>query len=229
MTRLQVHRMFKPMVIAARMAICLMVFSLAACSPGQLMLNLIPGSDKSVLFKDNFSTISGGWSTQRNANSIIDFEKGGFRIWVNRPNYDYWSVPGLRFTDVSIEVTAAKLAGPDDNDFGIICRYQDQDNFYGFLISSDGYYGISKRKNGDHTIISGQEMKPSSAIHTGAATNTIRADCIGSTLTLYVNQVKLVEVTDTDYAMGDVGLLAGSFAQPGVDILFNDFVVRKPG
>ncbi len=229
MNRLHTHRKNTPFFLAMRFGFWLLIFALTACSPGQLMLNLVPGSDKSILFKDDFSTISGGWSTQRDAHSIIDFDQGGFRIWVNQPNYDYWSVPGLRFTDVSIEVNAIKLAGPDDNDFGIICRYQNQDNFYGFLISSDGYYGISKRKNGDHTIISGHEMKPSSAIHTGVAVNTIRADCIGSTLTLYVNQQKLAEVTDAEYPVGDVGVLAGSFTQSGVDILFKNFIVRKPG
>jgi hypothetical protein len=201
----------------------------SACAPDLLLANLNLGQGTKVLFKDDFSTTTAGWSTQRDQFSVIDYDNGGFRFWVNQPNFDYWSVPGLRFTDVSIEVDAKKLGGPDDNDFGVICRYKDQDNFYGFLISSDGYYGISKRKNGDHSIIGGHGMKPSLAIHTGTGvSNHIRADCVGSKLTLYVNSEKLAEETDADYSVGDVGLLVGSFDQPGIDLIFDNFFVRKP-
>jgi hypothetical protein len=195
-------------------------------TPGQPGGTLDPKGG--VLFQDDFSDPTSGWVTQRSTNQVMDYESSGFRIWVNQPNFDYWSVPGLRFTDTRIEVTAAKVAGPDDNDLGIICRYRDQNNFYGFLISNDGYYGISKRKDGDHRMISEDGMKHSGVIHTGNAQNRIRADCIGSSLALYVNDVKLVETQDTDYAVGDVGLLAGSFDTAGVDILFTNFVVRKP-
>ena len=210
---------------ASFLVVCLF---LTACSPETLLANLSLNPDNRVLFKDDFSNTAGGWSTQRDVNTIIDYETNGFRIWVNQPNFDYWSVPGLHFTDVSIEVDAVKSAGPDDNDYGIICRYRDQDNFYGFLISSDGYFGISKRKDGDHAVIGAKAMEPSSSIHKGVATNHLRADCIGSTLTFYVNGTKVAEVTDPDYKVGDVGILAGSFSQPGVDVLFHHFVVSKP-
>jgi len=33
---------------------------------------------------------------------------------------------------------------------------------------------------------------------------------------------------DADLADGDVGLLAGTFAQPGTDAVFDNFVVIKP-
>lgn len=44
--------------------------------------------------------------------------------------YDAWANQSRSFPgDVRIEVDAAKIGGPDDNDFGVICRYQDIDNF----------------------------------------------------------------------------------------------------
>lgn len=221
----QIMKIINPFFKTSLLFLCLF---LTACSPETLLANLSLNPDNRVLFKDDFSNTAGGWSTQRDVNTLIDYDNNGFRIWVNQPNFDYWSVPGLNFTDVSIEVDAVKTAGPDDNDYGIICRYQDQNNFYGFLISSDGYYGISKRKNGDHSVIGAKGMEPSSSIRKGIATNHIRADCIGSTLTLYINGTKAAEVTDPEYKVGDVGLIAGSFNQTGVDILFHNFVVSKP-
>ena len=71
-------------------------------------------------------------------------------------------------------------------------------------------------------------MKPNSAILTGAQDNRLRADCSGSQLTVYVNNVKLASATDAEYSSGDIGLLAGSFDQTGSDIYFDNFIVYKP-
>jgi hypothetical protein len=208
----------------------LLVLAIMACDSGSLAVPNAGrnGPNNQILFQDDFSDPTSGWVTQRSANQIMDYEKNSFRIWVNQPNFDYWSVPNLRFTDIRIEVTASKVAGPDDNDFGIICRYKDSNNFYSFLISSDGYFGISKRKDGVHQIIGAEGMKHSTKILSGNAKNRLRADCIGTSLILYVNDEKLLETQDSDFAVGDVGLLAGSFNSTGVDILFNSFVARKP-
>lgn len=186
-----------------------------------------PASNQ-ILFQDDFSDPTSGWMTLKDANQVMDYEFNGFRIWTNRPNFDVWSVPRLHLKDVRIDVDATKLAGSDDNDFGIICRYQDPQNFYGFLISSDGYFGISRRLDGDHHLIGLPTMKYDAAIRTGSATNHIQAECNGTSLSLTVNGKLLIEVQAGDFPEGDVGLLAGTFDQPGVDILFNNIVVVSP-
>ncbi len=184
-------------------------------------------ANNQILFQDDFSDPSSGWLTERDQDHVIDYENGGFRISGNHRQFDYWSIPNLNFTDVRIEVDAEKLSGPDNNSFGILCRYN-HENFYGFLISSDGYYGISKRSNGDHQLIGAQGMQTSPVIRKGTTSNHIRADCIGNTLTLYINGEKLLEMNDNDYTSGDVGLLAGSFDTGGIDIKFTHFLVLKP-
>jgi hypothetical protein len=211
------------------LVIVVLLLASLACSTETLNTTNSPtSSGNQVLFQDDFSDPASGWVTVNQPDQIMAYQDGGFRIWVNQPNFDYWSVPGLRFADIQIEVDITKVGGPDDNDIGVICRYKNSDNFFGFLISSDGYYGISERQNGEHQVIGMDGMKHSTVIHTGNAKNHVRADCVGSVLTLYVNGVKLVEVEDSSLAVGDVGLLAGSFDQPGVDILFDNFVVKKP-
>jgi hypothetical protein len=181
-----------------------------------------------VLFQDDFSDKAGGWTTLQADNKLIAYDQGGLRFFMNQSQFDYWSRPGLRFSDVHIEVDAAKKAGPDDNDYGLICRYQDENNFYSLLISSDGYYGISKMQNGEHSLIGADGMQVSQAITKGDGVNRISADCIGSTLSLSVNGKKLFEVKDTDFSSGDVGLIAGTADQPGVDVVFDNFIVTKP-
>lgn len=160
--------------------------------------------------------------------SAISYYQEGLVFIINTPQYDYISIPKGSFGDVRIEATANKLTGPDDNDYGIICRYQNEKNYYSFIISSDGYFGIIKVKEGTYQILNSANLEYNSLIHTGYELNHLRVDCIGSVLIFYVNETKLVEVTDPDFSGGKVGLLAGSFRTPGVAILFDNFLVLKP-
>jgi hypothetical protein len=187
-----------------------------------------PG-DPNILFQDDFSSTSSGWSdTYRDESGMTDYDQGGFRIQVLQTNFDYWANPNLNFTDTSVEVDATKIGGPDDNDFGIICRYTGVDNFYFLLATSDGFYAIGKYSNGTQSLIGSDSFLETDKVTSGNTTNHLRADCVGSTLTLYINGTQVHSVTDTDHTSGDVGLMAGTFEESGTDILFDNFVVRKP-
>ncbi|MGE5465259.1 MAG: hypothetical protein ACM3PS_17985, partial [Syntrophothermus sp.] len=60
------------------------------------------------------------------------------------------------------------------------------------------------------------------------AVNHLRADCTGDTLTFYINYNQVASVKDADFANGDVGLVAGAFTEPDVDVLFDHFLVMQP-
>jgi len=181
-----------------------------------------------ILFIDDFSDESSGWDRINEDEGVTDYSDGVYRIAVNTDNTDIWANPGLSFTDTVIEVDAKKVGGPDDNDFGIICRYQDLSNFYFFIISSDGFYGIAKVIDGEQILIGLENMEYSDTINQGNSSNKLRADCIGKNLVLHINGQKLLEVNDSQYSTGDVGLIAGTFNVAGTDIHFDNFIVRKP-
>ena len=203
---------------------------LAAAALACSMTGSATPTDPNILFKDDFSDTNSGWDQVNAANGVTDYTDGAYRIWVNKTQYDAWANPGKNFTgDVIVEVDATKKAGPDQNDFGVICRYVDISNFYFFQITSDGYAVIGKQTDGNQSYISGEEkLVPAAAVHQGDATNHIRADCTGDTLTLFVNGDQTLSATDSDHKSGDVGLIAGTFDKAGTDILFDNFVVRKP-
>ncbi len=186
------------------------------------------GEESDILFQDDFSDPSSGWDRVTVDSGETNYANGVYRIFVNEASTDVWANPGLDFTDVQVEVEATKVGGADDNDFGVICRSQDEDNFYFFIISSDGYYGIGKIVGDSQALIGMEAMLPSEEIRQGDATNHIRADCTGSRLALYVNGELLQEVEDTQFTSGDVGLMAGTFDTPGTDIHFDNFVVSRP-
>jgi hypothetical protein len=186
------------------------------------------GGDTSILFQDNFSDTGSGWDKVSSNAAVTDYQDGVYRIYINDTNSDHWANPGLSFTDVRIEVEATKVAGPDDNDLGLICRYQDTQNFYFALISSDGFAGIGKIKDGEQLLLSGDNLEPADAISQGNSKNTLRFDCLGNSMTLLVNGTQVAVVSDSDFAKGDVGLMAGTYDTPGTDVHFDNFIVRAP-
>jgi hypothetical protein len=182
-----------------------------------------------ILFSDDFSDTSKKWDQVNDTTHTTDYFNGAYRISVNDINSDVWANPGKEnFTDTHIEVDATKNAGPEDNDFGVICRYIDSDRFYYGVISSDGFYAIMKMTADGGTILGNEHMAESDLINQGAATNHIRFDCVGSTLSLFINDTRVDQQTDNEYTAGNVGLLAGSFAEAGTDILFDNIFVYKP-
>ncbi len=181
-----------------------------------------------LLFADDFSSPTTGWErTQYGQDGIMDYDGGGYRILVNAPQANFWSTPHKDFADVRLEVDAGKLGGPDENRIGLICR-SDGASYYFFIIGSDGYYGIGLFKDKQATLLGQSTMQPNSAINQGAAVNHLRFDCVGSELNAYANDVRLSQVQDSTLRHGDVGLLAGAFDQPGVDVVFDNFAVLKP-
>jgi hypothetical protein len=179
-----------------------------------------------VLYQEQFENNSTGWARIANDNGIMDYDGGGYRILVRQPKLNIWSTSEKDFSDVRIEADVIKLHGPDENRMGLICRYQGGD-YYFFMISNDGYYVIGKFIGGLTLLLGQSEMRASAAVHPGTM-NHLRADCIGDNLTFYVNFTEVASVTDTDFTSGDVGVVAGTFLEPGVDVLFDNFVVLQP-
>src|SRR5689334_15629062 len=202
-----------------------LLFLLSACIPSKTP---VISSSKSgdLLYQEGFENNTTGWARISNDNGIMDYDNGGYRILVRQPKLNFWSTPKKDFGDVRVEADVIKLNGPDENRMGLICRYQ-SGNYYFFIISNDGYYVIGKFIGGLTLLLGQTEMQVSDTIQTGKM-NHLRADCIGNTLTFYINFKEVASATDKDLPTGDVGVLAGAFSQPGVDVLFDNFVVMQP-
>ena len=214
-------------MISKRFFIIILLLVLASQSACSALLQKTPVSD--VLFSDDFTDTSRKWDQIAEPTRTTDYYNGAYRIIVNDINSDTWANPGKEsFTDVHIEVEATKNDGPDDNDFGVICRYTAKDKFYYGVISSDGYTAIMKMTASGGSPLGNNAMAENAAVIKGTATNRIRFDCVGSTLTLYVNGTQVDQQTDTEYTEGNIGLLAGTFKDAGTDILFDNFFVYKP-
>jgi hypothetical protein len=214
---------------AAGLALCLLLTACALPRPQPTPAG--PG----VIFSDDFSDTNSGWDRYAGADIVTDYEDGRYLLAIEGPGDIVWARPGLDLADVAVETDTHYASGPENNEYGLLCRYaragDGRVSFYFFAISSDGYYALGKVIRDVRTVLSPADgsFQPSAAIDTDpAAINRLRATCHGNRMELTVNDQIAGEFTDSDLSRGDVGVFAGSFDTGGVRIYFDDFVVSQP-
>lgn len=201
---------------------------LAACQSGQ-----VDACDEGgTLFGDAFEGERDcGWALYSRDGASSEISDGVLRLATSQPGQIWWTNPGRSFDDVIITADVMHASGPQDNAFGLICRYQSSDNFYIFLISSDGYYAIGKYQSGGNQIeyLTGEgEYVASEAINQGQAQNSMRASCMGNELSLMVNGELLESVTDPTFVSGDIGVGASTFESGELVVEFDNVRVLAP-
>jgi len=185
-----------------------------------------------ILFFDDFNGEQDcGWATYNRGGGVAAIENASMQMTVSQPGQIWWTNPTRNFDDVVIRTEARQVSGSDDNAYGLICRYQNPENFYAFLISGDGYYAIAKYQSSSENVIyltENGQFQPSEEIHTGVASNELLVSCIGNQLSMEVNGVPLLTVTDPTFVTGDIGLAASTLqAETGV-IEFDNVQVSVP-
>jgi len=189
-----------------------------------LVLALSCTSPRAASWTEDFTDGSSDWLAESDASAEVEIRDGLVSILIKAPNRLAWISRADDLAGFQMAVEATEVAGPDDNEYGVLVRMQDASHFYRFSISGDGYYLISKYEDGAWSQLTG-DWAPSKAIHVGRVTNLIQVDCQGSVLRFSVNGELLAEVQDDSYPLGGIGLYAGSFFEPGVEVHFDNVVV----
>lgn len=206
---------------------------LAACGSAPVATGTPAAQFKQILF-DSFENNINSW----NVFTVEGMGEGGYdekgqqyRIKVTKTNAHVWSNPTIPLTaqlkDVTVSVEAENASNVSNNLFGVICRYKNEKNFYFLMISSDGYFGIGKVIEGQYQLINRNDYPPSSVIDQKQKTQRIRAECVGTQLSLYVDDQLVDRQTDADLIQGGVGLIAATLGGETV-IDFDNFEVKGP-
>jgi hypothetical protein len=183
-----------------------------------------------ALFFDDFSNPDSGWDIYEDEVTAKGYSENEYFIRVNKAERFSWANPGGNFGDVIVEVFAKPDSDEEDFQYGIICRHQDVDHWYALIISPDGYAVIRKKviENDLTKITDLTDWTEAPAVIQGNETNLLRAECVGDRLTLYVNGVQTLEVFDSEYTTGDVGLATGTITNMNAEVQFDDFTVTHP-
>lgn len=175
----------------------------------------------------DFSFYDAYWELDSDVGSIQYVgEELHFEMWES--SVYVWQFDGYTYEDVIIDVDAFVVSPGGDGDFGLLCRYQDADNFYALEVSEDGYYSIWKYVNGEFSYMweEGWRYLP---LELDYAYNVhLTASCVGDKLMLAVDGELLAEVIDTDLTYGSAGMIAGTWEAPELTVGFDNFLVSAP-
>jgi hypothetical protein len=203
-------------------------------APTQLPNETAPASAETpaplgaVLFSDNFSSRENGWPQGPSGGAQYRYQGGAYRATAGQVDTLYWATPEGTFDDASLSVEASRAAGGGMSYFGLLCRIQDDENFYYLVVRSDGYFTIGKYL--DAAFIG---LMPAGWTYSGALADAdepyrLRADCAGDRLSLYLGDKKLGEAQDGDFTAGRVGLALAAIGQgQRLEVIFDEFVVRE--
>ncbi|HQV94395.1 MAG TPA: serine/threonine-protein kinase [Anaerolineales bacterium] len=187
--------------------------------------NTTTTTQPTVLFADDFSDPNSGWPTIENAQAKYSYQPDGYHILVYEVNSAPWAKTGRQDSSASIYVDAAPVSN-SNGFYGLLCRIQDNQNFYYFIVQNNGVFAIGKSNDGVLQPLA--EWTASSAIHQGNQTNRLRADCFGNTLRFYANDVLLGTVSDTDFTTGYSGIIVNALDTQGFEVVFNNFQITEP-
>jgi len=180
-----------------------------------------------VLYEDDFSDPSTGWSWQgQQGQGSRGYVNGELHIEVLLKNFTIRGTAGESFSDVVIDVDVNVVKSTGDADFGVLCRFQDGGNYYGLEITETGYFIIWKNVGGVYMLL--MERSVPSFVMQNIRETHFTVACVGDTLALAIDGELLAVVRDSDLTSGDVGLIAGTLETPGVIVGFDNFRVSSP-
>lgn len=194
-----------------------------------LLLIFFSGCGGNDTFTETFDE-AGSWRVENSNDVTGEIREGVFDFTVTADELTTWTTAGQNFGDGIYSVEATQVAGPDNNAYGMLFRVDDEnDNFYAFLISGDGFVWIGRYRDGGAT-----ELEPivndwwfeSPVINQGNASNKLSVQAEGQNLIFFVNDQEVGRVTDDAFSSGDIGLMVRSLGLGGVNIQFDNFTIR---
>ena len=187
-------------------------------------------------FTDDFSNTNGRWYVCATDNYDASYFQGSYTLGVKKAKYFFVSLLPDPFPEPikNIIITVrAKNAPGGPGEVGVVCGYQDIDNFYLSAVRGDQFY-IGKMVKGTWTYLTSPDMLP--LITFTAAPDgymTIAMSCINSFIVMEVNGVGQAHVPDDTFSAGDIGLYVwggDQIAETGYYArgYFKDFSAKLP-
>lgn len=195
------------------------------------------------------------WSAQDRRGGTISFDDHALRLTFDEfvPSQSLLrSINRYPFSDFDLQVTAQALTGPLDNSFGIVFRQLDDQTYYLFYISSDGYYSVWRETPAERFALS--TWIPTEAINQGAdgsTTNTLRVVAEGNIFRFFVNDEPLQlcipdlpdgestyttecvdgtmqpTLSDDTIPYGRIGVAIETLRDGGMTVQFDDVLLRS--
>jgi hypothetical protein len=168
-----------------------------------------PPGEAHILYKDDFKNPSSGWSKEKIDNYSLGYSGGEYyNVEILNPNFKYpVFVPKKpKYDDVNIDLKVLTKKAAHDGDFhyGLVFR-RSGDQYYAFTISPRTKKWFVLKSTSDALKIL-KEGRDDGIQDLNTAPDTLRVSAKGSTFFFRINGRLVYQISDADYATGEVGL-----------------------
>jgi hypothetical protein len=184
---------------------------------------------------DAFSNAQSGFGITSDADGSVAYAGDGLRFSLVTRGFEYRSTSHrVAAQDVIVETDVQQVSGPDRNEMGLACRYQENakkdpndDTFIGFALSGEGQVTIWQSLNGQVNRL----VDWNTALlvdNTPGLVHRLKAACVGDKLSLDVDGHRVADATDPAPLTGDIALLAAMRADGQLEVQFDNLLVSAP-
>jgi hypothetical protein len=111
-----------------------------------------------LIYEDDFS-IRAGWVIEETDGFGMYYQAGGYRIDNRSSSSNVSSTRSFEHPDIRVEVDAIRVRWSLGGYYGVVCRWQNFQNMYAFVIGGDGFHAIAKIQQGEVSFLREGQMQ----------------------------------------------------------------------
>lgn len=168
------------------------------------------------------------WPLAQQDGILAEIVNEQLQLTINFPDSQFVTTAGRRnFDDGVYQVEVEPLSGSAESAYGLVIRATpNADDFYFFLISTDGYYSIGGCRdacaNDNFVRLADNMWTRSELIRPGLnERHTLRAEAVGDQLSFFIDDMPVDTFTNSSFTRGDIGIFMQTFDSP-VTVAFDN-------
>lgn len=184
-------------------------------------------------FSDDFSTAAFEWASGQDDISFWGIEDGHYTLHLFEPDYTAWAYLPVNFNPTSIGFEALVQPGFDQGAYGVICYYQDEENYH--FVSIDPLYkdySIGYVVNDEYgTLLEDTWMSSAALNDSPYSVNTILVVCDPDMITLFINNELEAQAALSTWSSGEVALFGETWTDTpseGFKVFFDNLTAFIP-
>jgi hypothetical protein len=179
------------------------------------------------LLRDNFTVTTSGFATGSDADGGVAYQDNALEITALTAGVEWFSPSGrVEAVDVRIELLIEPTAVTGSGYLGLICRWQDAENYTLLALNGADEAAIWQKQAGVTNTLADWQAIPITIV-TGQTTE-LRGVCHGRQLQLFANDRLLSQAEDPAPASGDIALMTGLKDDGEWQVRFSDLRVVEP-
>ena len=203
--------------------LCMITISVVACRQSEP-----EPTGPLPLFEETFAAgETGNWLMEGDRIGRAAIADERMVLEINAPDtLQFVTLTEPTFDNFSLQVDTRLLAGDLNSSYGVLFRMDAYQTFYRFDITGDGFYMIERHNADGSWTRFMNDWTTSEAINQGfGLLNRLQIEADGPLLSFYVNGILLQEIRDEAFITGNIALDAGTFAEGGLQVAFDNVVI----